>query len=515
MSTPCASISGSSGLSEVESEPSADAGSQLVATPADRPTDATHSATDPGQGNRTAVNASAWSVLGYAVSQTLRLLNNMLLSYLLVPEAFGTMALINIVIIGLGMFCEVGVGPAIIQNDRGDDPDFLNTAWIIQVARGFAITACSVVLAWPIAQFYNEPSLVWLIPVAALTSLISGFCSTSVFTLQRHLNVKAIAFLEIKSQFLGSLAMCIFAWFNPSVWALVIGSIVTSTSKTAISHRLIPDYRNRWKWNWPDARELYGFGKWIFISTLLTFGTMQIDRMMLGKLFDIRTLGVYSFAFAIAMMPRLLVEKLCGSVLYPVLAQAKRESLELMADKLRAARRVLLCVESASVISVLAGCQWFFTTLYHEDFHAAGDICQWLCGITWIATLSMTLSRALVAMGNTRALAAYNLVNVISMIIFGLAGHHLAGLPGFVGGLVCGVTMGHVAITVALAKHSVLLISQDVRQTLTLLLAAAVVIGVQRWSGWGMGSQLFVFAVICGIFWHRAVNEVRWFRAGN
>lgn len=465
------------------------------------------------KGNRSVVNASAWSVFGYAISQAMRLANNMFLSYLLVPEAFGTMAIINIVIIGLGMFCEVGVGPCIIQNDRGDEPGFLNTAWSIQVARGFAITLCSVGLAWPVANFYQEMSLIWLIPVAALTSLINGFCSTSVFTLQRHLDLKSLALLEIKSQLVGSVSMCGIAWFYPSVWALVAGSIAAAVAKVVLSHRMIPDYANWFRWDATDARELYRFGKWIFISTVLTFGAMQIDRMMLGKLFDIRVLGIYSFAFAIATMPRLLVEKLVGSILYPVLAQAKRESVAAMASKLVSARSVLLAVGAASVISIVAWSQLFFQTLYHADFHAAGTICQMICAVSWVSVMSLSLSRALIALGNTRSLATFNFVNLVGMICGGLTGNYVGGLNGFIVGLVLGVLCGHVAITLSLAKHSVLLVRQDFGWTLVLGCAAALVIWAQRAGVVPFGGQLALFAAISGGFWVWAVQEIRVFRS--
>lgn len=38
------------------------------------------------------------------------------------------MALVHIFVIGLNLFSDVGIGLSIIQNKRGDEPDFINTA---------------------------------------------------------------------------------------------------------------------------------------------------------------------------------------------------------------------------------------------------------------------------------------------------------------------------------------------------------------------------------------------------
>src|SRR5262245_18372468 len=77
------------------------------------------------------IRGSAWTTTESVAAVVLRLGSNLVLTRLLLPEMFGVMALVNIFIQGLQMFSDVGIGPAIIQNRRGDDPSFLNTAWTI------------------------------------------------------------------------------------------------------------------------------------------------------------------------------------------------------------------------------------------------------------------------------------------------------------------------------------------------------------------------------------------------
>ena len=72
------------------------------------------------------------------------------------PEAFGLMALVNAVLYGLRMFSDLGLGPSIIQKKGGVEPDFLHTAWTIQILRGAVLTIGACVLAWPMAAFYGE-----------------------------------------------------------------------------------------------------------------------------------------------------------------------------------------------------------------------------------------------------------------------------------------------------------------------------------------------------------------------
>ncbi|MFN3500356.1 MAG: oligosaccharide flippase family protein, partial [Pannonibacter indicus] len=75
------------------------------------------------------MRGTAISLAGTGGQQLLRLASNLALTRLLFPEAFGLMALIQTFMVGLQMFSDIGIRPSIIQNKRGEEADFLNTAW--------------------------------------------------------------------------------------------------------------------------------------------------------------------------------------------------------------------------------------------------------------------------------------------------------------------------------------------------------------------------------------------------
>ena len=96
-----------------------------------------------------AYQGAAIVISAYGFSQLTRLAGNLILTRLLVPELFGVMALAQVFIIGLNLFSDVGVGPAIIQSKHGTDPVFLNTAWTVQIIRGFIIWLLTFMIAPP------------------------------------------------------------------------------------------------------------------------------------------------------------------------------------------------------------------------------------------------------------------------------------------------------------------------------------------------------------------------------
>ena len=127
-----------------------------------------------------AIRSSIWTIGGYGASQLIRLGSSLVLTRLLFPEIFGIVALVSVFHQGLAMFSDIGIGPAIVQSPDGDDWTFLQTAWTLQAIRGAVLWVAACAIAVPLASFYDQPIVLWLLPVSGFGAVIAGFESTAV-----------------------------------------------------------------------------------------------------------------------------------------------------------------------------------------------------------------------------------------------------------------------------------------------------------------------------------------------
>ena len=266
---------------------------------------------------------SVIEVLGYGATQAMSLGSNLVLTRLLFPEAFGLMAIVRIVLFGVMMLSDVGILQAVIQNKRGDDEDFLNTAWTLQVIRGGILCAATMAIAYPASLVYNEPQLLGLILVAGLQLLISGFESTSFFTLRRRIASMKLVKIEVGVQFAQVAGVVAAAFVWQSVWALLIGATIGGVVRLVWSHCIDIGYRNHFEWDPSARREITQFGQWIFGSSVATFLSSQSDRILLGRLLGMSTLGVYSIAVLLSDAIGAAVSRVVAGVLYPVFLSRK------------------------------------------------------------------------------------------------------------------------------------------------------------------------------------------------
>lgn len=384
---------------------------------------------------RRALLGSIWTLASHGLGQVLRLVSNLILTRLLFPEAFGLMALVYTFLVGLEMFSDIGIRPSIIQSQRGADPVFLNTAWTVQVFRGLALWVGACVLAMPAAAFYKEPMLTQLLPAVGLTSLIMGLNSTKLATAGRQLDVRRLTILELAGQLIGLVVTILGAWIYQSVWALVIGGLVNSLFTMILSHVALEGEPNRLHWDRQAFKELHHFGRWIFLSTMLTFIAAQGDRLVLARLLDVKFLGVYTIALTLSRAIAEVINSIGDKVLFPSYAELVRDRPERLYPALRRSRLVLIALSWVGALFFIFLGEVLIKVLYDDRYADAGWMLQVLAIGTLVGCLGQTYNNVLLAKGRTFEISVLVAIQIVVQFAAIFLGAHLGGEKGLVIGL--------------------------------------------------------------------------------
>jgi O-antigen/teichoic acid export membrane protein len=278
-----------------------------------------------------AIHSGKWVISGHLLSQFLRLLSNLVLTRLLVPEMFGVMTVVMIIMTGLSMFSDVGLLQNIVQSKRGEEREYLNTAWTIQIIRGFVIFLLALVssgLLYLLGKeghlsadtVYGDSQLPLILAVVSVSTVISSFNSINILVLNRKLMMSSLIKINLLSQVIGLIVMLVWAWYQRDIWALVVGGIISSIAKMFLSHSSVIGAKCRLSWDKNAIHEIIHFGKWIFLTSIFGFLLNQGDRLLLGGLLSTEMLGIYSIAFYLANALKDVISQLISSVFYPVLS---------------------------------------------------------------------------------------------------------------------------------------------------------------------------------------------------
>lgn len=381
------------------------------------------------------LQSGSWTLAGHGVSQALRFGGNLILTRLLFPEAFGLMAICQAVIYGVHMLTDVGIGASIVQKERGNDPVFLNTAWTVQIVRGLLAWVGLCALGLPMAKFYGEPLLASMLPVIGLIAIVSGFNSTKLHTAQRNLEAVRVTQIEISSYAFGLFCTVLLAWLMHSVWALVWGNLITGCLQLFASHVALPGIKNSFAWDRDSLVHLRGFGRWILVSSALTFLSLEGARLLIGAMLDMRQLALFTLASTMSLMLWQALQQVAGRVFFPAYSQVHRSNPKNLTEVLFKTRLILILPSwGLAVVFIFFGVQ-FMDTLYDARYHGSGAMLEILAAGTLVGSVWGSYAYVLLAMGKAATSTMLTAIQIVCQIGAIYVGYHYWGGAGIVMGV--------------------------------------------------------------------------------
>jgi O-antigen/teichoic acid export membrane protein len=391
-------------------------------------------------------HAGRWSLAGHALRQVLRFGTSLLMTRLLVPEMFGVMAIAMMVMMGLALFSDLGLRQNVVQSPRGGDPSFLNTAWVAQIFRGFAIGALAVLAGVALAlaahmgmvpqdSAYAADVLPYVVAALGIGAIVSGFDSTKALEASRHLALGRLTQIDLVSQLAGITMMLSFAMIQRSVWVLVAGSIATSVVRMLLTHTWLPGVRNRFHWEGTAIREIIHFGKWIFLSSILSFLGSASDQLILGALVNAPTLGIYSIAILLLNAIEQIVMKLTGDVAFPALSEVARERPSDLRRTLYRFHFPMAAISYGFAGLLAFSAPAIVGLLYDSRYADAGWMLQ-ILALALVAVPGRVHAMCLLALGQSRQHTHLMAIRLAAILVAVPAGFHLGGMQGAVWGIV-------------------------------------------------------------------------------
>jgi O-antigen/teichoic acid export membrane protein len=382
------------------------------------------------------LHGSLWTLVGYGGGQLLRAATTIILARMLLgPREFGLVALVTVFLSGLDLLTDLGIGMDVVQHPRGDEPPFINTAFLIQVLRGLVIGGVAIAMAYPFAHFYNQPQATWLVVVCAFSVVIRGFASGSIWTLTRHIEIKRLTFINLAGDTAGFLIALIWALLSPTAWALVVGRVASSIIYVAASH-FVSKLGVSLQWDKSAAKDIMAFGTGIFVSSATYFLGGEAERLFLAKFATVSELGCYSLAITLAMLPTRAVSQIVGQVFFPMLSQSIRKNRDVAAVNYVKARWIFFALGAGLALFFIGGSTRLVAVVLGPKYYMTGWMLQLIgvraafelfsapcgnlllaCGVARYFAMSNALRALLVSIGMWMVNARFGIHGIIVLLL--------------------------------------------------------------------------------------------------
>lgn len=253
---------------------------------------------------------------------------------LLNPSDYGLLSMATVFLALLGMFAEVGLGPALVQK-KDLELQTVQRAYGVIWSVNLVLFALLNLCAELIAGFYSEPRLVPVLRVLSLQFLVIPFSVIPEVMLQRRLEYKWRSLIELATAVTTSFVTLGMALTGHGVWSLVAGMLSTVVCKAVLMNTVSP-YLTLPSFTLSGMRQLVVFAGNVTGSRFLWFFFTQADTVIVGRVLGEHVLGLYSVAMHLASLPVQRVSGILNQVAFPAAARFQHDRAAIGAQLLKA-----------------------------------------------------------------------------------------------------------------------------------------------------------------------------------
>lgn len=304
-----------------------------------------------------------------AVSQGLqfcfRLAGTMVLARLLVPEAFGLVAMAGTVANFMKKFGDAGLAMATVQRAEINHQQVSTLFWVnLVVTTGIA--ALLAVAAPGLAWFYGEPRVTGVAMALAIPMLLGGLTVQHRALLRRQMRFRVLAIVPPLARAAGVIAAIVAALMGAGYWSIVVMMVVQSATNMIVcwgASGWIPGPPRRRA----GTRDLLKFGGNRTGSRLLNHVSFNLDNILIGWAHGATPLALYEKAYSLLLLPLSQLNGPLNSVVIPALSALQndaerfrnyyRRAIEFLAF-LGKPMVVLMFLVADEVVLTVLGDQW-------------------------------------------------------------------------------------------------------------------------------------------------------------
>lgn len=381
------------------------------------------------------IKGVSWMGILRASTRGIAYLRIAILARLLSPEQFGIFGIASLTLAFLEILTETGVNIFLIQC-RADIKEYLDTVWVVSILRGILISLVIILFAPTIASFFNTQGSYQLLLIVSVAPLLRGFINPAIVKFQKELQFKKEFLFRLTIFSFDAFVTVVFAFINRSAISLVWGLIAGVILELLISHLIIRPKPN-FSFQLNKLRRVMGKGKWIMISGLFNYLFHQGDDVVVGKILQLNSLGLYQIAYKISTLPIFEVGEVFNKVTFPIYTK-------ISADKKRLKKAfVKMTIVTSLLVIPFGAILYFFPTqiikiILGEKWLAMVPVFKILSIFGIVRAISGSSSALFLGLKKQKYIAFVTLTSVLVLAIsifplvnkFGIVGAGISALAG-------------------------------------------------------------------------------------
>jgi teichuronic acid exporter len=327
-----------------------------------------------------------------------RLLATVMLSRMLLPEQFGLAAVVLTVYELMAIFTRNGITAKVVQSSAEDLPVAAMTAYHMTWSVCGGLMLIQLLMAWPIAWFYNDMSIAWPIAAMAVIYLATPLCSVQAAMQQREGRLGRFAMASATQVVTDNILTLLLALSGFGMWAIILPKIIVAPIWTIFvryghswrpQRNISPSAFHGWK-------DIARFSRSVLGVELLTTLQANMDNFLVGYFFGLHALGLYYFAFNSGLGITIGLINAAGIAVYPHLCAVRQDKAALRQRAAKTMRTLALLLVPVILMQAMLS-PFYVPMVFGEQWNDAVPALALICLSALMRPLTSVTSQLLKA----------------------------------------------------------------------------------------------------------------------
>ena len=350
----------------------------------------------------------------------MRIIVAAVLARLLEPDEFGIFAIALVFLTFFSLLSESGVSVAVVQKQDLSEQDISNI-FLFSLGVGITISVVFAFSAPAIAAFYEEPALLMVCQVLAISAVFNSAAGVPRAVMLKRRDFTTIARNDIVAMTCAALTAMVSAWFGAKYYALVFQELVRGAVVLTL-YGFSSGIKLRRGFTWSSIGKIFDYSAFQFLFNMLNYFSRNIDNLLIGKYFSTSMLGFYNKSYSLMLLPNQTISQVITPALHPVFSQLQDQPARMYQYYIDMVR-FLANLGVVISLGVFFFAEEIILVLYGERWLDVAPMLRPLALTIGLQLILQTSGAVFQALGMTRHLFYTGLVSsvmIIGAIVYGI-----------------------------------------------------------------------------------------------
>lgn len=374
-----------------------------------------------------------WTTIQKFAKMGISFISGIILARLLTPYDYGCIGMLSIFMVLAEAFIDGGFGSALIQKKRPSQVDYSTIFWW-NVVLALFMYAILYLSAPAISRFYKIPLLSDVLRVQGIILFIFALNLIQSNQLRKQLKFRILAKVRIITSAIALIVTVYMAYKGYGVWALVAQNII-GAAIPAIVFWGYTKWRPTWVFSKKSFKELFSFGIYTFLTHIITKFISQFQGLLIGKIYNPVTLGLYSKAHGTEKLASHTISDVMNSVTYPLYAEVQDDMVR-MQNMIKHLTMTISYITFPLMFILVLCAKPLFILLYSEKWLNSVPYFQILCISGLAKCLHSANLQTILAIGKSKVMFKWSVIKQTVVVVLIIGGLILFGMKGLLIGIV-------------------------------------------------------------------------------